>query len=125
LPDVSAGGSGAGSPEMAWMTLKAVTLGSGVRGLRERFGMARLSHAGRTKARGCTMEGDLLFIGTFFLPFSVFLWGLVGLWLDYYRVGDRILRGNDARVQNLKIIFLSLVLMVVSSLIVAYFAGTS
>jgi hypothetical protein len=66
------------------------------------------------------MAGGFLFIAVFLLPFSVFLWGLAGLLLDYYRIGDRILTGKEARAQNLKIMLLSGALMGVSSLTLLY-----
>jgi hypothetical protein len=41
----------------------------------------------------------------------VFLWGLAGYLLGYYRRGDQILRGDEARMQGLKVVLFGFVLM--------------
>jgi hypothetical protein len=67
-----------------------------------------------------SVNAGLVYIAALLLPFAVISWGLVGLWLGYYQVGDRVLRGNDARVQNLKIIALGFALTAISWLPVLY-----
>jgi hypothetical protein len=51
------------------------------------------------------------------VPLAVFLWGVGGFLLGYYRLGNQILRGDEARKQSLKVILLGWLLLILGALI--------
>jgi hypothetical protein len=66
---------------------------------------------------GISMLGALLcFVALFLAAFVVFMWGLAGYLLGYYRRGGEILRGDEARNQSLKVVVAGFLLMVLVAL---------
>jgi hypothetical protein len=64
------------------------------------------ANTGHVEAR--MVESILFFLALELFAFVGFLWGLAGLIIGYYRRGDQILRGNEARMASLKVILISL-----------------
>jgi hypothetical protein len=63
------------------------------------------------------LGGMICVVAMFLVAFVIFLWGISGYLLGYYRRGDQILRGDEARMQSLKAVLFGFVLMALVAIV--------